>query len=234
MRSATGSGGWGTGRSARTQASASAGQEKLAGHDADHGHRHRAEADGAADHGRVGPEHALPGARAEDREAIAGAVAVRANRSAERGRGAEHVEEAVRHFRSDQPLRLPSALGQIEDQPAVGCEALERTAVLLDVQEVRGRMRVFRGGRQRPPHHRDALRVVVGERPQEDGVDHAEEGRVGSDAEGQGRDRHQREGPVLGQGPQGRAGRPRSGSWRSPAVPASKRQASVRQTPGSR
>ncbi len=175
---------------------------KALGHDSDHGHRHRAEADGAPDHRRVGPEHALPGTVAQNGQAITRMVAVRSYRAAEGGRSAEHVEKAVRHLRSDQPLRLPRASGQVENQPAVAREALERAAVLVDVQEVRGRMGVFRRGRQRPPHHRDALRVVVGERPEEDGVDHAEERGVGSDAEGQGPDRYHGERAVLGEGPQ--------------------------------
>jgi hypothetical protein len=56
-------------------------------------------------------------------------------------------------------LGLACALGQIENQTTVPCEALERTAVLLDVQEVRGRMRV--SGMPAGRHTTDALRVVV-------------------------------------------------------------------------
>jgi hypothetical protein len=136
---------------------------------------------------------------AHDGEALARPIAVGAQGSAEGGHGAEHVEEGARHLRPRQALRLAGALGQIEGQTAEGGHALERAAVSKKVQEIRGGVGVLRRGRGRPPDDRDALGMIVGERPQKDGVHDAEDSGVGPDAEGQGADRQQRERTVPGE-----------------------------------
>ncbi len=52
------------------------------------------------------------------------------------------------------------------------------------------------------PDHHQPVRTVVGKRAQYDGVDHAEYGRVGTDAEGQHDHHNKREARSPGKGPE--------------------------------
>ncbi len=159
------------------------------GGDADHGVRLAVEGQPPADDPGVGAEAALPEAVGEHHD-VPGTrpVLLRAEAPPEGRRPAQDPEEPGRDLRALDPLGLDAGRGQAQVGAGEGGHAGERTALRPPVREV-GR----RGGEAREAgrgvavdQQRQAVGVRIGQRPQQDAVDDAEDRRVGADPQGQG------------------------------------------------
>ena len=175
-----------------------------AGHHADHGEALAAQRERLAQDLRITPEAPLPEALAQERDAFcARLVLLRAEGPSEEGLLAQGGEQARGDLAPVDPLRVRALRGEDEVGPVVADQRLEDAVLVPHVLQV--------GDGE--AHARDLLRPLgqehqplglrVGQRPQQDRVDHAEDGGVGADAQGQGEDGHRREAPGLGQDPDG-------------------------------
>ncbi len=156
-------------------------------HDADDGEGGSAEIDGATEGGGISVEEALPGGIAEYRQGwAAGNVFARLELATEERFDAEDVKES-----GTDALLLDiggAAIGvEIDasvvavdcwcEQSGVVANELPGAAVLADID---ARESITRN---MPSDHDETVRVGVGERPEEECVDHAVDGGVGSNAE---------------------------------------------------
>ena len=137
---------------------------------------------------RVGAEALLPVGVAEDEDRLGPEVVVGvAERPAVQRLHAEHVEEVRRHHPGQHAVRLAPVQQRerhavVLDEAVHGRELLPVVAYLLDREGDVGRagpLRLLPGEHQLVP-------VGVGQRPQQDPVDEAEDGGVGADAEPEG------------------------------------------------
>ena len=168
---------------------------ELARNDADDGGRFAVDDDLSSYQRRVASVPALPETLADDyRERTVGLFVGSAKGAAQDRINSEHAEERRRYMLDDDApgsgLGLEDRIPFERDHRADFHEAF-RTG--LDVLEVRGGERVFRVVLRHVvrPDHREPVRIGIGERIQDDSVDHGEDRRVGTDAEGQGQDRQQ-------------------------------------------
>lgn len=153
---------------------------------------------------RVSSEAALPEGVAEDHDVIlARLVLARRPGSAQDRIHAEQGEEIG--FRRDAPdmVGLPLAaevhLARPKEQGHVG----KRAVLRFPVDEIRPGEGILAGrglGFVKPDQ---AVRIGIGERAQQDGIDDAEDGGVGPNAGGQGQDGYRRESTGFEQGPDG-------------------------------
>ena len=111
----------------------------------------------------------------------------------------EDVEVAGRDPSDAQHLRIPAAR-KSHRAAGLGDHRLEDVALMLPIEEVRGRDAVVTAAGRLFPDLEDPFGVRVGERLQQCPIHEAEDGAVGADAEGQGQHRHGREGVAPGQG----------------------------------
>ena len=159
------------------------------------GRRHHADdrvarpvdADGAADHLRVGAEAPPPERVAEDRDrGPAAEVLAGQERAAEQRPHPEHREETVGGLEAEHGLR---ALGAHEghEPVTVGGDLREDARSRAPVAEVgkRNPVRFSAGAEARFVELHEAVGLLVGQRPQHDRVDQAEDGGGRADAQGQ-------------------------------------------------
>jgi hypothetical protein len=110
----------------------------------------------------------------------------------------QSLKDSRRDVSAVDPFRLTVAR-QSEIRAVEGDEAFERLALLLHVLEVRHR-EAHVGDLLRPfGQEHQAIGLLVGERVQEDPIDHAEDGRVGPYSEGQRQHRHRAESRIAGE-----------------------------------
>ena len=160
--------------------------------------------DRPADDARVGAETPRPQSVAEDRLARTAEVVVAGREAAAKRRlRAHHVEEVGRHHGAAQLFRILPAEERAQ-RAVVGRERLDAGALRAPVLEPRVRRDVaieaLLGVLH--PHHHDAIRVPVGKLAQQERLDDAEDGGVGSDAERQRQERGEREPLRVSQGPE--------------------------------
>ncbi len=134
---------------------------------------------------------------------------VRPEHPAELGRDAEHGEEVGRRDRGAHALRLAlsfhAAAGEIEARWVVRRQPGEHAALIAKIGVVGPRVDV-RAHPHRPivhEHHRQALRLRIGERAQNHGVDHGEDRRRGPDPQRQREHGDDRERGCVAQRPGG-------------------------------
>ena len=162
-------------------------------HDAEDRVRHAVDLDPAADDRRVACQLALPDALADDDQRLCGAAVGRGReRPAHERRHREDVEVVGRDARGRHALRLASRHRDRRRIAPVTGHRRQRLALPIDVEEVGRREAAvrIRAAAARQPDDRPA--VGVGQRPQQNAVDDAEDGRVGADAEREGQDRDDR------------------------------------------
>ena len=176
------------------------------GQDADDGELAVVERDGLADDVGAAPELARPQLLADDGDLIvARPVFVGSEEPSLGGRRAKHREHRRRDRRAAKADRLAEA-GQRVRTRLIGGQAVERARALPPVLERAvgddgAAAEATGAAAAAAPAHQPSLfghadqpvRPRVGKRPQEDGIDHAEDGGVGAYAEGERRDRHRRE-----------------------------------------
>jgi hypothetical protein len=165
------------------------------GHHPDDRPRHPVDPQGPPEDLAVAAEAALPEFVAEDRHRLGAGELLRLGEAPSEDR--RHPQER-QHRGGDrgrvQPLGSLAA-GQVDGPAVVDPQVLE-DPVRPPVEEIGG-VGVLELGNAEPrggvPHPHQPLRVGVGQRPQQDAVDDAEDRGVGADAEGQGEDREQGE-----------------------------------------
>jgi len=131
------------------------------------------------------------------------AFLLRAEVPAEDRLDSDHAEKRRRDVRSIQTLRL-RPFAQVERPAVHGRHSLEGPVLRAPVDEVGsggGKPGKPLRGVDRDDHHQ-AIGIGEGERAQEDGVDDAEDGGVGTDAQRQRQHRHRGEAGTLDQRPQ--------------------------------
>ncbi len=172
-------------------------------HDADHGKRLAVQRNLAAHDGGVGAKTARPQPLGEDDHVVVpGRVFVGSEGPAQQWLDAERLKEPRRDAGGPERLGLATA-SDIERAELHQPHPLERAGLALPVQEVRrryGKTRHAREsvGRRRVPDEREAIGVGEREGAQQDGVHHAEDRGVGSDAQRQHDDgRHGIPGPLA-------------------------------------
>ena len=166
----------------------SRGVGKLRGHNTNHNSRHAVDLNGPADNFWVAPEFPLPQPVAQNRD-------VGPTRRVERGKNRPAVQrfdtqrgkEVGRYDRGFYALGLPHTR-EIGGHAAIRAQVSERTGLPLKFEKV-GRgwavaLLFFVGLIQ----NHDAIRVRIGQRAKQGGVDDAEDGGIGTDAEGQSQD----------------------------------------------
>ena len=150
----------------------------------------------------------------------AGAVVLGSERTARQRRDAQQREQLARRGGGLDAHGVGSGRGERQVEAAIGGEGLEGLrGAPLEVQEVgiRGPMAVEARARLHAPHREKPVGLREPEGAQERVVDHAEEGRVGADAEGQ--RGHGQEGPAR-LGPERAHRAPEVVPERHPATPA--------------
>jgi len=162
-------------------------------HHADDGVGLGVQLDALADHAGRAPIVPLPERLAEDGDAIgAWCPFFRREHPADERAGAQHREQVCRGPHARHVERLAAAGERVPQLPE-RCHRRHRTRLLLPVEERERRDQIGAAVRILFPQHHQARRVLVGELVQQDGLDHAEDGGVGADAEHQREDRHRRE-----------------------------------------
>jgi hypothetical protein len=145
-----------------------------------------------ADEGSVGPEPGAPEFLAQhDDPGLAGLVRRGVEGTAEERRRAQERKEVRGRFHRQDSLRVSGAL-EIAASHLVGRELLEAAVLVGPIPKVRDGDGTLKPGAR----FVDADKAVrLGERKgaQQDGVQDAEEGRVGSDAQGEAKEGHRRE-----------------------------------------
>ena len=176
------------------------------GHDADDGPGAAIELHGASDDGGVGAEAPLPQTVAEDDDGVAlrHFVLFRAEGSAEGRAHSQQVEVGLGdELRGD-------ALGLIDagERHGAGIECghgFEGAALgaPIEVIGIGCAAALDFGALHVAPEFHQARRFGIGQRAQNDGIDHAEDGGVGADAEGQRERGDDGEAGTLAQGARG-------------------------------
>ena len=129
----------------------------------------------------------------EDGHLVVARLVLTGQEGASEGRHhAQDSEEGRAHLGAFEADGSPAA-GQGDAAAVEGGQRLERLRRRLHVQEVL--RRVDAGVTSLPDlrHHHQPIRLLEGQRPEQDGVHHAEYRAVGADAEGEGRDGDERE-----------------------------------------
>ncbi len=140
------------------------------------------EDDGAADDRSVATEAVLPDRVTQDDDRGGAALlVVRLERAAQCRLDPEDLEIVGRYQHAVQPRGLPAA-GQRHAQSSRGRQRLERSAEPLPVQEIERADAVARRRRRRFEHTDDAFGLGIRERLQQHGIDQAEHGSVGANA----------------------------------------------------
>jgi len=122
--------------------------------------------------------------------------------ASERGVALEDGEQVMRRTQAGHVLRVAAALVREVDM-AIRRERLEALRLALPI--------LVRGNRHRPavafgidlPHDGDLLGILVRQRIQDDGLDHAEDGGIGADAKGEREHGDQGERRLAAQGAEG-------------------------------
>ena len=164
-------------------------------HDADHGAHGVVQPKLAAEHVRVAAELALPESIAQHHDRLrAGARIVGRRRPPDERRHAHHVERVERAVVAAQPLRIAVA-GPQHVADGRGDDPLEDGVSLGDLDELIDRIAGPESAlrRVRHPDAHQVVDVLIGKRIEDDGVEHAVDGRRGHDAERQGHDRQKGE-----------------------------------------
>ena len=106
---------------------------------------------------------------------------------------AEQRKEIRCHTEHFNLLRFAIA-GEIEAAPVHGCHVFKNLILIFDVDVVRRRGGVFRKAGEQASSQTMTRRIRVGERkrPQEDSVNHTEDGRVGANTQRQRNDCNRR------------------------------------------
>jgi hypothetical protein len=140
----------------------------------------------------VAAETCLPCGMAEDDD-VAGAwlIFVGKERTPERSLHAENIEIIGRHEHACESYRI-AVRGERDVQTSRGRKRFERRAEPLPVHEIERADPVAGRRRRRFPHADNPFRVGIGQRLQKHGVDQAEHGGVGADADGHHADGHER------------------------------------------
>jgi hypothetical protein len=173
-------------------------------HHAHHRRRSALEPDRLPDGGGVAAEAPLPQAVAqEDRAAVAPPLPGK-ERPAQGRSGAEDAEEVARVEAHLELLGLAAAGQGAAAHPDPG-EAGKGPAARRDLAQLEGGPGGAAGAHPAEvgPDEDEPPGVVVGQRPDQHGVDDAEDGRRGADPQGQRQDRRRREPPRLRQHPRG-------------------------------
>ena len=134
--------------------------------------------------GGVAVETPLPIVVADERRAAAGQRFLRSERAPHDRLDTEHAKEVGVHDGDARILRdLARRHGELA--AAVGGHRLEGRALVAPVAEVGDRDQALRlaAGEEGGVEGNDPVRVVVGQRSQQHGIDNAEDGRVGPNAE---------------------------------------------------
>ena len=172
-------------------------------HHADHGERHRIELDRLADDFSIRAKHARPEAVAQHHDAVvADGGFFGHERAAEDGVGFEHGEQVRRRAQAGHVLRIAGALVAEVDVP-VRRERFEALRLALPVFVGRHRHRPLVAVGIDLPQHRDLLGILVRQRVEDDGLDDAEDGGVGADAEREREHGDQHKGRLPAQGAEG-------------------------------
>jgi hypothetical protein len=163
-------------------------EAEAARHHADHGDRPRVEVELLADELRVAAEPALPDLVAEDDDLwIAGLILLVVEPAAERGAHAEQRRQRagrVGYLDADRPI----ATGERRRALSPGRDRRARLAAPLQILEASQRHAEVRQAQlagDLAVHTHQLLGLRVRQRPQDDGVDDAEDRRGGADAEGE-------------------------------------------------
>ncbi len=174
-------------------------------HDPDHRGRAIVDPDRLTDDRRIAAERARPEPVADHDDRRPALRRLLGREPASRNRvHAEHREQIVRHLERLKPGRLAAIRRVVHLAAHEEGDLLRALAALLVVEEVRERGRLARRARVaiRFPEDGEPIDVANRRAPQEHGVDHAEDGGVGADAERQRQKRHDRETGIGGQQPQ--------------------------------
>jgi hypothetical protein len=176
--------------------------------DAHHGKRAAVEQDGAAHDGRVAAEPLLPAIIAQDRHrgGPLGFTVARQQGATERGRHGQRLERVGRDDFDPGALRrlaLGTEVGRIRHEGKQVAHTLGPLAVILEVRE-RGRVRHLPS--LAPLEHEDeAVGLRHRHPPQHHLPDHAKDGRVDGNAEGEREHHHGGEAGELGELTKGEA-----------------------------
>jgi hypothetical protein len=176
------------------------------GEHADDGVGAGVERDGRSHDGRVSAEAALPQTMAEERDRVRAGSGIffRKERPADSGPDPQNREVVGSDDLTGDALR-PLGSGQVERPALIGRGTFEDLLELPEGLELRvgpdhviaGRFAVHRGNDERDLH--EAVRLAERKRPQERGVDDAEDGRVRADPHGKRKDGDRREPGLLAQ-----------------------------------
>ena len=181
---------------------------KPLGHDADDGVAVMVERDVAADDVAIGAEDRLPGFMAQHHDVSSGLLLVAKKAPPHHGVDPQHAEEIGA---DGLRLQLPGSAfaGQGVVVVVIRGERLEGMIARAPVKEIRIAEAVSDVGlaRRSVQHQRrhQAVRLGKRQRAQQYGVDQAEDGGGGADAQGQGQNGGQREGGTLAQLAYGKA-----------------------------
>ena len=177
-----------------------AGNGEARRHDARDRVRLAVEGQRAADRRGIATERALPeGVRDHDRVRIP----ARAERMSQPRRHAEQPERPCRHRRDQELRRLARARPRHRPRALEGGHGFQAAALTRPVERVRrGYAEVGQAPlRMRRPYAQQAIRLGIGQRPQDHAVDDGEHRGGNADAEGHGQDRGERESGAAAQGP---------------------------------
>ena len=168
--------------------------------------RFAAQPDRAADGGDVAAEAPLPEPVSDDHDPPrVGDVVLLREGAAGDGTDAEHGEVLVRHLLAGDRLGLRVA-GERRTPAGDDRDLLEEAGFAPPVGVVAGRGPFVGRTAARPqvlPDHHEPLRMRIGQRPEQDGVDDGEHRGVGADAERDRQDRDRGEPAGLEDGPDG-------------------------------
>ena len=104
----------------------------------------------------------------------------------------EHVEKRSGREDSDEALRLVDA-GEVDALPEVHTNGVERAALAADLLVLFVGQQAARKAHRAPPNRHQSIRMRIRQGPQQHGIDDAEHGGVGADADGKREDRDKRE-----------------------------------------
>jgi hypothetical protein len=164
-------------------------------HHADDGTHGVVQPHAAPYHRWIAAELALPELIAEHRDRFGARLSVARRRCSAQERGNPHdVERVERAMVATKALRVPVA-GPDDVADRRGDDTVEDAASLGDLDELIDGVREAPPTLRRVPHHdaRQVVDVLVRERIEHDGIQHAVDGRRGHDAERQRADREHRE-----------------------------------------
>ena len=175
-------------------------------HDADHGELLVIQTNRAAKDRRIAPERARPEALADHHDRrTAGACLLRRERSPRERTHAEHGQELVGHDQSLKSDRLAGVWRVVHLVAGKRGDLFHALAALLVVEKVGQRRRLARraGVAIGLPHHGERVDVLHRRRPQQHGIDDAEDRGIGADTERHGQQGDDGEGGIADEQPEG-------------------------------